>query len=69
MKNFKEIRQKMPAGEHVLDKKIDGIQLMIHKDNNKFVAYVDGDKLDSYRTKSEAEKAATQFIKQFRNMR
>ena len=69
MKKFKSLRNKMPPGEHVSDKKIDGFQVMVHKDKGKYVAYVDGDALDSYRSKAEAEKAATQFIKQFKAMR
>ncbi len=42
---------------------------MIHKDKGKVVAYVDGDKLDSYNSQKEAEKAATQFVKQFGKMK
>lgn len=68
MIQFTELRKKMPPGDHIMDKKIDGIQVMVHKYKNKFDAYVDGDKLDSYRTRAEAEKAATQFVKQFRKM-
>ena len=30
------------------------------------VTYIDGDRLDSYRTKKEAEKAASEFIKQYK---
>lgn len=66
MKYFSELRKKMPPGEHVFDKKIDGIQVMVHKDRGKFIAYVDGDRLDSYNSKQEAIKASTQFIKQFK---
>ena len=36
---------------------------MIHKDLGKFVAYVDGDRLDAYDSQKEAEKAATEFVK------
>jgi hypothetical protein len=42
---------------------------MIHKDKGKFVAYVDGDQLDVYKSQKEAEKAATQFVKQFKAMK
>ena len=68
MIQFNELRKKMPPGDHVMDKKINGIQVMVHKYKNKFDAYVDGDKLDSYRTQREAEKAAETFVKQFRKM-
>ena len=39
---------------------------MIHKEKGKFVAYIDGDKLDTYRTQREAEKAGMTFIKQYK---
>ena len=66
MKYFSELRKKMPPGEHVFDKKIEGFQVMVHKDQGKFIAYVDGDRLDAYNSKQEAIKASTQFIKQFK---
>ena len=69
MKYFTELRAKMPPGEHVKDFKVDRVPVMIHKDKGKFVAYVDGDKLDVYRTQKEAEKAATQFVKEFGRMK
>lgn len=69
MKLFTELRNKMPPGEHLSDFKVDKIQVMVHKDKGKFVAYVDGDKLDTYRSQSEAEKAATQFVKQYGKMK
>jgi len=36
---------------------------MVYKDRNQYIAYIDGDRLDAYRSKAEAEKAATEFIK------
>ena len=69
MIQFNELRQKMPPGEHVMDKKIKGVQIMIHKHKGKFDAFVDGDKLDSYRTQREAEKAAETFVTQFKAMK
>jgi len=69
MKLFTELRNKMPPGEHVSGFKVDRIPVMVHKDKGKFVAYVDGDKLDVYRSQKEAEKAATQFVKQFGKMK
>ena len=45
MKTFTEIREKrkkgMPPGEHIFDTKIKGIHVMVHKEKNKFVTYVD----------------------------
>lgn len=69
MKQFNELRRKMPPGEHLKDFKVDRVPVMIHKDKGKFVAYVDGDKLDVYKSQAEAEKAATQFVKQYRTMK
>ena len=69
MKLFTELRNKMPPGEHISDFKVNRISVMIHKDKGKFVAYVDGDKLDVYKSQKEAEKAATQFVKQYGQMK
>ena len=54
MKNFKELREaskkKMPPGEHVFDKKVGKVHVMVHKDTKGFAVYVDGEKLDTYRS-------------------
>jgi hypothetical protein len=66
MKTFTQIREltgRKPTGQMVVNKKIGKIQVMIHKERNSYVTYIDGDRLDSYRSKDEAEKAATEFIK------
>jgi len=67
MKSFVQIREAMkkgmPAGEHVYDGKVGKHKIMVHKVNNKFVAYIDMEKLDTYNTLSDAKKAAEQFIK------
>lgn len=70
MKLFTEIRHKgMPRGEHISDFKVNRIPVMVHKERGKYVTYVDGDRLDAYRTQREAEKAGTQFVKQFKAMK
>lgn len=69
MKTFKQLREargSMPPGQHVSDMKVGKVQIMVHKDKGKYVAYVDGEKLDSYRTQQEAEKMAKEFIKQYK---
>lgn len=53
----------MPAGEHVSSKRVNRHTVMIHKDNKGFVVYIDGDKLDTFRSEKEAEKVGTQFAK------
>ena len=69
MKTFSQLREfrgRMPKGKHVYDKKIKGIHIMVHKDQGKFVTYVDGDRLDAYRSQREAEKAGPEFVKQYK---
>jgi len=66
MKTFGQIREltgRKPEGQLMVNKKLGKIQIMVYKERNGFVAYVDGDRLDRYRSKVEAEKAATEFIK------
>lgn len=66
MKTFTQIREltgRKPEGQLLVNKKQGKIQIQVYKERNGFVAYVDGDRLDSYRSKNEAEKAATEFVK------
>ena len=70
MKLFTEIRHKgMPRGEHISDFKVNRIPVMVHKERGKYVTYVDGDRLDVYKSQKEAEKAASEFMKQYKRMR
>jgi hypothetical protein len=67
MKTFKELREaKAPTGKAVFSKKVKGIDIAVHKNGNKFTAYVDGDKLDTYSSQKEAEKMANEFVKQYK---
>ena len=68
MKTFLELREKvskgkMPPGEHAFDKKIKNVELMIHKEKNKFVVYVDRDKFDEFSNLNQAKRAGMEFIK------
>lgn len=54
----------MPAGEHVFQKKVNKHTVMIHKDNKGFSVYIDGDKLDTYKSQKEAEKIGVTFAKE-----
>jgi hypothetical protein len=66
MKKFSQLREltgRKPEGQLVVQKKLGRIQVQIYKERNGFIAYVDGDRLDSYKSKKEAEKAATEFVK------
>ena len=72
MKTFLELREltgRKPEGKMVFNKKISRIPVMVHKERNGFVAYVDGDRLDVYRSQREAEKAAKEFVKQYKGMK
>ena len=48
MIKFRHLREKMskgmPPGEHVYDKKINGVTLMIHKEKGKFITYIDNER-------------------------
>lgn len=71
MKTFSQIREltgRHPQGKMVFNKKIKGVKVMIHKERNGFVTYIDGDRLDLYKTQKEAEKAANEFMKQYKGM-
>lgn len=61
MKQFKDFRESV-----VYNKKINRVAVKIEKKLNKFIAYVDGDKLDTYSSQKEAEKMAAEFVKQYK---
>ena len=68
-KTFKDIRElagRKPIGDIVFNKKINRIPVKIHKEKNVFVVYIDGDRLDSYKTQREAERMAKEFVKQYK---
>ena len=65
MKTFRELREaKKVKGEVVFKKKMNKIEVVITKDAKGFTAYVDGDRLDTFKSQSEAEKAAKTVIKE-----
>jgi len=67
MKTFQSIREKkMPVGKHISQKRVNGHSVMVHKDNKGFSVYIDGDKLDTFRNQKEAERAGTEFAKEFK---
>lgn len=68
MKTFAQIREltgRKPSGKLVLNKKLGKIQIQVYKEPSGFVAYVDGDRLDRYRSEKEAAKAAEEFVKAY----
>jgi len=67
MKTFFSLRESTkPKGKVVFKKKINRIDVVITKDTGSlpFVAYIDGDKLDSYKNQRDAEKAIKATIKE-----
>tara|TARA_Y100001973_G_C5087772_1_gene275803 strand:- start:35 stop:244 length:210 start_codon:yes stop_codon:yes gene_type:complete len=66
MKTFSDLREAKSYGRPVFNKRIGKIKMTIVKELKGFCVYIDGDKLDVYRTKREAEKAGTTFIKQYK---
>tara|TARA_B100000161_G_C33289667_1_gene297927 strand:+ start:352 stop:570 length:219 start_codon:yes stop_codon:yes gene_type:complete len=72
MKTFLDLREltgRKPEGKIVFNKKMKGVKVVIHKERNGFVTYIDGDRLDVYRSQREAEKAASEFMKQYKGMK
>ena len=67
--HLRELTVRKPEGKEVYNKKIGRVTIKINKERNGFVAYVDGDRLDVYRSQSEAEKASKEFLKQYRRMK
>ena len=53
--NIRELTGRKPEGQLVVNKKLGRVQIMVYKERNGFVTYVDGDRLDRYRSKNEAE--------------
>lgn len=69
IQTFAQLREKLgrhPSGQMVYNKKINKVPVMIHKEKGSFVVYIDGDRLDAYRTQREAEKSAKEFVKQYK---
>ena len=66
---LRELAGRKPIGKVVFDKKINRVSVRVNNEKNKFVAYIDGDRLDVYNSQKEAEKAATEFMKQYKGMK
>jgi predicted transcriptional regulator len=54
----------MPPGNHVFSKKVNKTTVMVHQDKKGFTVYIDGEKLDTYRSQKEAEKMGVAFAKE-----
>jgi len=64
MINFSELRQRNPKGEVVWSKRYRRIKTEIQKTDKGFVAYVDGDMLDTFRNMRDAQKSIETAIKE-----
>ena len=72
MKTFLQLRElagRKPIGKVVFDKKINRIPVKVNNEKNKFVVYIDGDRLDAYNSQREAEKSALEFMKQYKGIK
>lgn len=66
MKSFSQLREaSLPRGV-TYSKRVKGYPTMVRKEGNKYVAFIDGDKLDSYSSEKEAVKMITQFMKNYK---
>jgi len=61
MKKFSALRKTKLQGK---TKSFKGIKITVAQEGGKYIAYVDGDRLDVYRNEREAFKAGEEFIKQ-----
>jgi len=68
MKTYKELLGELagrkPKGEVVFNKKVKRIPVMITKERTGFTVYIDGDRLDSFKSQKEAEKSAMTVVKE-----
>lgn len=68
MKLFTEIRKQKPSGETLFDKKMKtrsgkSYPVQIKKDSKGYTAYIDGDKLATFRSEKDAKKGIEQTMK------
>jgi phenylacetate-coenzyme A ligase PaaK-like adenylate-forming protein len=65
MKTFRTIREAAnPTDKVVFDKKIDRVPVKIVKVSKGYDLFIDGDRLDTFKSQAEAEKTAKTVIKE-----
>lgn len=65
MKTFSEIRKKTYLNEKsVFSKKVNRVPVEVKEVGGKFYGYVDGDLLDKFRSKKDAETSVVAFAKE-----
>ncbi len=65
---FKDLKTQLneAKADIVFSKNMSGVKVEVHKHGNKFIAKIDGDTLDTYNSRQEAEKMAKRFISQYK---
>ena len=64
MKTLKNLREAVKKERTVYKRKYMGFNIEIIQRYEKFEAYVDGEKLDTYDTKAHAQKMIMQFVRE-----
>ena len=61
-----ELKGRKPKGDVVFNKKVKRIPVLITKEKGSlpFVVYIDGDRLDAFKSQRDAEKSAMQVVKE-----
>ena len=61
-----ELKGRKPKGDVVFQKKIKRIPVLITKEKGTlpFVVYIDGDRLDAFKSQKDAEKSAIKVVKE-----
>jgi hypothetical protein len=62
MINFKSFRLNVLTESVVKKYRLGQYKVSVNKDGTKFVAYIDGDKFDSFKSVSDAESAIKDFV-------
>lgn len=66
VKLLSELKGRKPKGDVVFDKKVKRVPVLIVKEKGTlpFVVYIDGDRLDAFKSQKDAEKSAMKVIKE-----
>jgi hypothetical protein len=63
MKTLSEIRKQKPSGEEVYSDTKNKMKVKILKDKKGYTAYVDGDRLDTFRSEGDAKRGIEMILK------
>jgi len=66
MKTFKDIREaKSSVAKSLFSKRVGKVSVSIKQEGNRFVVFVDNDKLDHYSSLNQAKKMGLEFAKEY----